>query len=109
MIKIIAPATSANLGPGFDVFGIALEQPFDVMKFRERSEGIKIKVKGFEVPTNPKENVAGIVASGLLKKFDRRADSAAAHADNTAACIYGGFTRDKHQRSKENSSKKNKF
>ncbi|MDI6654814.1 MAG: homoserine kinase [Candidatus Hydrothermarchaeota archaeon] len=145
MIKIIAPATSANLGPGFDVFGIALEQPFDVMKFRERSEGIKIMVEGFEVPTSPKENVAGIVASAVLKKFDIKAGveislekkirpksglgssaasaagtafglcklfnlplsklelvklsllgekftSGVTHADNTAACIYGGFT-----------------
>ena len=69
MIKIIAPATSANLGAGFDAFGIALEQPYDVMKFRGRSEGIEIKVKGFEVPSNPKNNVAGIVAANFLKKF----------------------------------------
>lgn len=145
MIRIIAPATSANLGAGFDAFGIALEQPFDVMKFRERSEGIEIKVKGFEVPSNQKNNVAGIVAANFLKKFGVEAGvemrmekkirpksglgssaasaagaafglnklfnlslnklelvelsllgeefiSGAAHADNIAACIYGGFT-----------------
>lgn len=144
MIRIIAPATSANLGAGFDIFGIVLEQPCDVMKFRERGEGVKIKVKGFEVPASPKKNVAGIVASAMLKKFDIEAGveiriekkirpksglgssaasaagsafglcklfnlrlsrlelvelsvlgekfvSGAAHADNVAACIYGGL------------------
>jgi homoserine kinase len=67
-IKIRVPATSANLGSGFDVFGIALETPFDIIDI-EKSDRIEIVVLGRQsqfVPTDPKKNTAGIVAA-LLK------------------------------------------
>ena len=28
-VKVVAPATLSNLGSGFDVFGMALAEPFD--------------------------------------------------------------------------------
>jgi homoserine kinase len=67
-MKIRVPATSANLGSGFDVFGIALETPFDIIDI-EKSDRIEIVVLGRQsqfVPTDPKKNTAGIVAA-LLK------------------------------------------
>lgn len=67
-IKIRVPATSANLGSGFDVFGIALETPFDIIDI-EKNDRIEIVVLGRQsqfVPTDPKKNTAGIVAA-LLK------------------------------------------
>jgi len=67
-LKIRVPSTSANLGAGFDVFGIALETPFDIIDI-EKSDRIEIVVLGREsqfVPIDPKRNTAGIVAS-LLK------------------------------------------
>jgi homoserine kinase len=45
-ITVKAPATSANLGPGFDVFGLALEQPNDKVTLSLCPTGIKIKVSG---------------------------------------------------------------
>ena len=68
-IKVKVPATSANLGAGFDVFGIALETPFDIIEI-EKSDKTKIVVLGREakfIPTDPQRNIAGIVAS-ILKK-----------------------------------------
>jgi homoserine kinase len=68
-LKVRVPATSANLGAGFDVFGIALELPFDIIEI-EKSEKIKITVKGKgkkHIPTSPTKNTAGVVAS-ILKK-----------------------------------------
>jgi homoserine kinase len=68
-IKVRVPATSANLGAGFDVFGIALETPFDIIEV-EKSDRIEIIVDGRDsqyVPTDPKKNTAGIVASVLEK------------------------------------------
>ncbi len=68
-LKVRVPATSANLGAGFDVFGIALETPFDVIEV-EKSEKIEIKItgKGSEyIPTDPRKNTAGVVASILGK------------------------------------------
>jgi len=139
-LKIRVPATSANLGAGFDVFGIALETPYDIIDI-EKSDRIEIVVLGREsqfVPVDPKKNTAGIVAS-LLKTPVRitihrgiplssglgssaapaaglafalnemfalglsqqelvriaaqgeKAASGAAHADNVAPAIYGGF------------------
>lgn len=139
-LKVRVPATSANLGAGFDVFGIALEVPFDIIEL-EKSERIEIKVtgKGSEhVPTDPQRNTAGIVASILdipvkitinrniplssglgssaapaagvafalnymydlglsreelagIASQGEKAVSGAAHADNVAPAIYGGF------------------
>lgn len=68
-LKIRVPATSANLGAGFDVFGIALERPCDILEV-EKSENLEIIVKGRDsnyVPVDPKRNTAGIVASALDK------------------------------------------
>lgn len=139
-LKVRVPATSANLGAGFDVFGIALETPFDIIEV-EKSDKTEIVVTGRDsqyVPTDPKKNTAGIVAS-ILKKpvkltihrgiplssglgssaapaagvafalneiYDlglskeelvriaaqgEKGASGAAHADNVAPAIYGGF------------------
>jgi homoserine kinase len=66
-IKIKAPATAANLGAGFDVFGMALEIPYDVIEL-ETSLEILIKGKNAEdipIPTEPLKNTAGFVASKL--------------------------------------------
>ena len=68
-LKVRVPATSANLGAGFDIFGIALEIPYDVIEIK-KAEKIEIIVKGKgseHIPTNPKKNTAGIVASILEK------------------------------------------
>ena len=68
-LKVRVPATSANLGAGFDVFGIALEVPFDVLEI-EKSDRIEIIVRGKgseHIPTDPRNNTAGVVASILGK------------------------------------------
>jgi len=68
-IKIKAPATAANLGAGFDVFGMALENPYDVIEL-ETNDSLEIIVKGkndgdIPIPTEPLKNTAGFVASEL--------------------------------------------
>ncbi len=68
-LKVRVPATSANLGAGFDVFGIALDNPFDILEI-EKSDKIEIIVRGKgseHVPTDPRINTAGVVASILEK------------------------------------------
>jgi homoserine kinase len=68
-IRVRVPATSANLGAGFDVFGIALESPADIIEVT-KSERIEIEVRGTgreHIPTDPRRNTAGIVASSLKK------------------------------------------
>lgn len=139
-LKIKVPATSANLGAGFDVFGIALDRPFDTIEI-EKSEKIHITMSGRDIgyiPKDPKRNIAGVVASimnipvkitihrgiplssGLgssaapaagvafainemfalgyskeelvrISARGEKAASGAAHADNVAPAIFGGF------------------
>ena len=141
MITVRAPATSANLGSGFDVFGVALDRPADVIRV-ERADRTTLEITGVGsqyIPTNPDKNTVGAVvdaleaparieidkgvrpASGLGSSaasaagaavalnelYDRGLSrkelvpiaaegeavvSGAAHADNVAPSILGGFT-----------------
>jgi|YelNatPaOPRAMG01_1025707.scaffolds.fasta_scaffold00478_20 homoserine kinase len=72
-ITVKVPATSANMGPGFDVFALALEKPSDKVTLLRKPSGIKIEVTGIlaeTISTVPEENSAGIVAKQILKKYD---------------------------------------
>ncbi|UTF54018.1 homoserine kinase [Natronosalvus rutilus] len=67
MRTVRAPATSANLGSGYDVFGLALETPADVVRV-ERAEETSISVTGVGstyIPEDPKSNTVGAVAEAL--------------------------------------------
>ncbi len=71
-ITVKAPATSANLGPGFDVFGLALAKPNDKVTLIPISNDVKIEVKGLSaatISTAPEKNTAGVVANHMLKEF----------------------------------------
>lgn len=71
-IKIFAPATVANVGCGFDVLGFCLDNIGDIMQVsKSQTKGIKISnVTGFELPLNPKTNVAGVSALALYDTLD---------------------------------------
>jgi len=141
-VRVAAPATTANLGAGFDVFGMALGEPRDELVVEELEAGVEIEVSGYPVPETPEANVAGFVARRLTEPQEagvrirlrknippgsglgssaasaagaaagvallleletsmeellavcaeaERLASGAAHADNAAACLYGGF------------------
>ncbi|MFB6169351.1 MAG: homoserine kinase [Haloferacaceae archaeon] len=67
MVTVRAPATSANLGSGFDVFGVALSRPADVLRV-ERAERTTIEVTGVGseyIPEDPEKNTVGAVAEAL--------------------------------------------
>ncbi|MGB9959288.1 MAG: homoserine kinase [Candidatus Bathyarchaeales archaeon] len=75
-VVVRAPATTANLGPGFDVFGMALEYPYDKVTLTKADDGIKIEVYGTAkegIPTDPSKNTAGVVAEHILKEFSLKA------------------------------------
>ncbi|CAB49949.1 homoserine kinase [Pyrococcus abyssi] len=63
--RIYAPATIANFGPGFDVFGMAIEEPGDEVIVKE-SDSFEIEVEGYDVPRD-ENNVAVISAKALFK------------------------------------------
>lgn len=67
-ITIRAPSSTANLGPGFDVFGLALDAFYDQVKITKIRKGIKI-ITSDSIPINPQKNTAGLVAKSMIKKF----------------------------------------
>ncbi len=71
-VTIKAPATTANLGPGFDVFGLALQEPTDQATLTLIPEGVKIIVSGLSAATSatvPEKSPAGVVAIHMLREF----------------------------------------
>ena len=72
-VRVFAPASASNLGPGFDVLGLALERPGDIVEAEVRaSAGVEIvDVTGAaSLSTNPEENVAGVAASAALRRLN---------------------------------------
>lgn len=67
-VTVTAPSSTANLGPGFDVFGLAVDAFFDEVIVSKQNRGISI-ITTNNIPTNPDENTAGLVAKNMKKKF----------------------------------------
>jgi homoserine kinase len=74
-IRVEAPASSANLGPGFDVFALALDSPRDTVRLRlgsgsARGPSVKMaRVTGLEVPKMEAENGACVVCLEMAKQL----------------------------------------
>lgn len=69
-IRIIAPATSANVGPGYDIFALALNEPFDEFELTlAEKPGVIISIdnNNQNIPSDPYDNTAGLAAMELLK------------------------------------------
>lgn len=71
-IRIAAPATTSNIGAGFDIFGIALDEPYDIIEGRKIEKGFvisEISGPGSEgIPKDPAENSVTIAAAEVLKR-----------------------------------------
>jgi homoserine kinase len=72
-IKIIAPATVANLVCGFDILGMALECPYDEMTLSFSDEtGIHIKhTDEFHLPETVDKNVSGAALQALMDEYKK--------------------------------------
>jgi homoserine kinase len=67
-VTIKAPSSTANLGPGFDVFGLAIDAFHDTITLTKIKKGIMI-ITDDKIPTNPENNTAGLVVKNMKKKF----------------------------------------
>lgn len=67
-VTVRAPSSTANLGPGFDVFGLALDAFFDDVTLTKKGKGITI-ITADLIPTVPQKNTAGLVAEYMKKRF----------------------------------------
>lgn len=71
-IRVLAPATVANVVCGFDCLGFALENPFDEMIVRRIDEKTVriINRDDFALPTDPAKNVAGVALTAMLARAE---------------------------------------
>jgi homoserine kinase len=72
-IEVFAPATVANLGPGYDVLGLALERPGDRVRARRCEEpGVRLtRVTGdHALPPAGPHNTAAVAARLVLERLD---------------------------------------
>ena len=71
-VKILSPATVANLVCGFDILGLALNEPHDIMSIRRiESPDVIIKnVDSFGLPTEALKNVAGVALLAFMEKLN---------------------------------------
>lgn len=67
-VIVKAPSSTANLGPGFDVFGLALDAYYDKIQLEKGNNGIKIQTSD-SIPLVPEKNSAGLVVKEMAKKF----------------------------------------
>lgn len=68
-VRIRSPSSTANLGPGFDVFGLAVDAFFDEITISKISENKIRIVTSDSIPINPIKNTAGLVGLSMKKKF----------------------------------------
>ncbi|MDW5563152.1 MAG: homoserine kinase [Methanomassiliicoccus sp.] len=72
-VTVRSPATLSNLGSGFDVFGLALREPYDVVEARMIPER-EVIIEAVEGPgassitTDAAKNSAGIAALAVLER-----------------------------------------
>jgi len=71
-LEIFAPATVANVGPGFDILGFAMDTPGDVILMERINENHHVihNDSGVNIPLDPKKNVATVALDSFLHSID---------------------------------------
>ena len=68
-VRVVVPATSANLGPGFDSVGLALGVYDELVAMVSDDEGVLVEVAGEGADSVPRDE-QNLVASVMLQAFD---------------------------------------
>jgi len=71
-ITIKSPASVANLVCGFDIIGLALEEPYDIMHLEFKDDpGLTIEhIDYYGLPVEVEKNVAGVALASLMKEIE---------------------------------------
>ena len=71
-ITVQCPGTVANLVCGFDILGMALNAPYDIMEVRLLDEPrvVIISKDGFPLPSDPAQNTAGAPLLEMLEELN---------------------------------------
>ena len=68
-VTVRAPSSTANLGPGFDVFGLAVDAFYDTVTLTKTDQEDITIISDDEIPTSPEKNTAGLVAKSMREEF----------------------------------------
>jgi homoserine kinase len=70
-VTVASPASIANLVCGFDVLGLSLNDPNDLMQIAYREEpGIRIRhIDAYNLSCNPEQNVAGVALMAMMQEL----------------------------------------
>lgn len=73
-VKIKSPGTVANLVCGFDILGMALQEPYDIMEFSLLDEPKVIihSKDDYKLPAEPEKNVAGVVLLSVMERMQNK-------------------------------------
>lgn len=99
MIKVRVPGTSANIGPGFDAFGLALSI-YNTFSFEEKNDG-KLTIRGVERKYQSDTNLVYRSMQKVFKKVGYHPKGLYIHTEvdipisrglgSSATCIVGGL------------------
>ncbi|MFL6022523.1 MAG: homoserine kinase [Marmoricola sp.] len=100
-VTVAVPATSANLGPGFDCFGLALDL-HDLLTGEVTASGLEVDVVGEGADTLPRDErhlvvramraafgVLGVEVPGLRLRFENRIPQSRGLGSSSAAIVGG--------------------
>jgi homoserine kinase len=71
-VRVYAPASVSNVGPGFDLMGFAMEEPGDVLTVRTNTQGNLRIVNNTpsSLPVDPSQNVATVAVKAMLARLE---------------------------------------
>ncbi|HMO62642.1 MAG TPA: homoserine kinase [Ferruginibacter sp.] len=71
-VKVLAPGTVANLVCGFDILGLCLNAPNDMMEVQllDKKEIIIRSADGYPLPTDPAQNTAGAPLIEMIEEVE---------------------------------------
>ena len=72
IVRVLAPGTVANLVCGFDILGMCLDEPNDLMevKLLDEKKIVIVSGDGYPLPTDPANNTAGAPLLEMINELD---------------------------------------
>ncbi len=102
-LRVFAPATISNVGPGFDLMGFAIEEPGDIIRIEPNNSGI-ITIRNETaccLPDDPEKNVASVAVKAMLDDlgvergfdliFERKISPGSGIGSSAASCAAAVF------------------
>jgi len=73
IVKVYAPASIANIGVGFDVLGVALDEPGDYViakRLKKKQFEFSVETNVEDIPVSIEQNIAACVAIHMIKQLN---------------------------------------